>query len=147
MVLRTGEILDTEECTRFILPPPVPTFQTYLWYDYEDRRNMSESPRTMSANELAGWYKKYSCSAQNLEAFNSEVRKKKERRSILGQSMGQPAAAILHKQVRAGARRLSVYWFVPWDLRCTRRKCAFLKSVELGCSKRVRSNSLLICPT
>jgi hypothetical protein len=83
LVVRTGELLSNDACSRLILPPPIPTFQLYLWYDHEDLLKMAKTGRDMSLKDLAHWYKRYSCNAGTANDFASKKSLAKQRNEIV----------------------------------------------------------------
>ncbi|MNK40695.1 hypothetical protein D3C87_593450 [compost metagenome] len=60
LVIRKGTLLNNDECIRLLSPPPVPTFQTYLWYDFENNDSFAKS-RNLSSLALYPFYNKYQC--------------------------------------------------------------------------------------
>lgn len=88
LVVRTGTILSNSECVRYILPPPIPSFQLYLWYSHTDLANISNG-RTMSLPQLTEWYRRSSCDAKTEEGFQANIRRCKERNDIIGEVSGE----------------------------------------------------------
>jgi hypothetical protein len=58
LVIRKGgtPIGGTFECSRYILPPKVPNFQTYLWYDTTQKDDFAQS-RQLSESQHLRWYR------------------------------------------------------------------------------------------
>jgi len=69
LVIRKGTLLNNNECVRYLLPPPVPTLQIYLWYDFENSDAFSQS-RNLSSEELFQYYNKYQCELKSVQEFN-----------------------------------------------------------------------------
>lgn len=70
LVVRKGNLLDNEQSVRFLLPPPVPTFQTYLWYDFDQDDSFSRS-RKLAPFRLFRYYNKYQCELKSQAEFDS----------------------------------------------------------------------------
>ena len=94
LVVRSGEMLDNDRCTRLVLPPPIPTFQTYLWYHKDDLAQMGpltstvlgshRQPRTMSEAQVDAWYRRYSCEARTEDEFYTNIERAKEKNRLFG---------------------------------------------------------------
>jgi hypothetical protein len=84
LAVRSGQLLDNDECTRVLLPPPVPTFQTYLWYAREDLDKMGPTipaspksepqPRSLLPSEIAEWYRRYASEEGSAKSSSANVR-------------------------------------------------------------------------
>lgn len=65
LVIRSDGNPTSKTCNRYILPPPVPSFYNYLWYE----RRKASADGTLRVTDLTGdelekWYKKYQCRTQ-----------------------------------------------------------------------------------
>jgi hypothetical protein len=57
LVIRRGELVNNATCSRHILPPPIPNFFLYLWYDFKNGDPFTKS-RRLSEMERLKWYKR-----------------------------------------------------------------------------------------
>ena len=110
LVVRTGELLSNGECIRFILPPPIPAFQTYLWYSHGGLLKMGGTNRTMGLRELAHWHRRYACDARTPEEFAANKRRCKERNDILPGSGGKPHGCRAHCDQFCGGTQQTTVW-------------------------------------
>lgn len=69
LVIRDGDIASNDVCVRYILPPPIPTFQTYLWYDFTGTDKFSKS-RLLNKEERLRYFRKSQCELKNEEDFH-----------------------------------------------------------------------------
>ncbi|RZK27083.1 MAG: hypothetical protein EOO43_00770, partial [Flavobacterium sp.] len=74
LVIRKGTILNNDECVRYLTPSPVPTFQTYLWYDFEKNDDFSKS-RGLSSAAMFPLYNKYQCEIKSEDEFKGKTGK------------------------------------------------------------------------
>lgn len=58
LVIRKGEIISNDICVRYILPPEVPSFQIYNWYNFTRQDKFSRS-RFLDADELYPFLERY----------------------------------------------------------------------------------------
>lgn len=65
LVVRTGKSVENNQSVRYILPPPVPNFQVYLWYNRKD----TLKDQNLSPEASAHWFQKYQCEVGDHEAF------------------------------------------------------------------------------
>lgn len=109
LVVRTGKLLSNEESVRYILPPPVPSFQTYLWYNKEDLRAMGTG-RQMDVDQLAHWHRRYACDAQTVEGFTANKRRCHERNDKLPGSGGKVYGCKTHCDHFCGGVQQPAIW-------------------------------------
>lgn len=71
LVVRSGFMTSNDICRRYILPPPVPAFQTYLWYDYDENKFMRS--RKILKDPSHNWYLRYQCEHLNNQSFEKKL--------------------------------------------------------------------------
>lgn len=87
LVIRKGNLLSNDQCVRYLLPPPIPTFQTYLWYDFENKDSFCQN-RNLSSEQLFPYYNKYQCEMKSADEFNKEKLKNRSCRQNCSQYCG-----------------------------------------------------------
>jgi len=71
LVIRLGQLANNDECVRIIQPPPVPSFNTYLWYHIPDDASSAMKDRRMDAKTFYPWYLRYQCPYGSDAAFKA----------------------------------------------------------------------------
>jgi hypothetical protein len=67
LVVRTGNTINNDECSRYIYAPPCPSLQMYLWYDRENELKRAR----MDPSAIRTWYLRHQCAFIDQAAFDN----------------------------------------------------------------------------